>query len=264
MTFNYIQLILVLVSITLAAPLNSASPTSLDKATLHQNGLDAQKLNAQFKTLKATDPCKEGQEACISHAIARCANGSWDTTSGRCSKSQNCFALPSVTSNGTTITCTSHKSALSLFEAVGVTGGTAGLDSSTAGSANGDQTGNPMTNDGRIPSTATMSLSITAPSLSAAIPATAITTDSNINRITVTVTVTAMPTSFVKTRTISPQEASQIVSSLTADGQATVLTKTKHNPCRMTSVPSSPVAPNPTDDGLLTYSSTTIPSTVAY
>jgi len=34
------------------------APTALDAATLLKNGQEAQKLNTEFKTLKATDSCQ--------------------------------------------------------------------------------------------------------------------------------------------------------------------------------------------------------------
>lgn len=43
----------------------------------------------------------DGDTTCVQGAIASCVNGQFDTSKGRCSATQKCFALPSVTSSGT-------------------------------------------------------------------------------------------------------------------------------------------------------------------
>ncbi|KAF8872425.1 hypothetical protein BD779DRAFT_1572915 [Infundibulicybe gibba] len=48
-----------------------------------QNGLDAQKLNAQYLTMKATDACQDGQMACINSSFAQCVAGKWVLTPAR-------------------------------------------------------------------------------------------------------------------------------------------------------------------------------------
>lgn len=50
-----------------------------------------------------------GDTGCISNSIAQCVNSQWDISSGSCSKSQQCFAVPSVTNSGAvsfTLLCT--------------------------------------------------------------------------------------------------------------------------------------------------------------
>lgn len=90
-----------------------------------QNGKDAQKLNASFKGLKATDSCTDGQQACIDQdgasAFALCANGSWVLT--KCAGGLQCFALPLVAKPGTSVTCDTQDNALSRIADTGATGG---------------------------------------------------------------------------------------------------------------------------------------------
>ncbi|KXN91807.1 hypothetical protein AN958_11957 [Leucoagaricus sp. SymC.cos] len=117
------------------------APTPLDAATLLQNGEAAQTLNRQFETLKASDPCQDGQVACLgTKTIANCQGTSWETTLGQCSRSQNCFALPSVTSQGTHITCTSEKSAENLINSTGAKGGIFGTTANGTMETNGGKT----------------------------------------------------------------------------------------------------------------------------
>ena len=94
----------------------SAPTAALDAATLLQNGQEAQQLNSIFQNLTATDPCSgkativarkfslsnkiAGQVACVQNSISTCANGTWDTSKGRCANTQNCFAIPSVRAGG--------------------------------------------------------------------------------------------------------------------------------------------------------------------
>ncbi|KAF5350981.1 hypothetical protein D9756_008332 [Leucocoprinus leucothites] len=103
-----------------------------DAATLLQNGEEAQALNRYFQGLKASDPCQDGQVACIAgKTIATCQGTAWSTTVDQCSKSQGCFALPSVRSPGTQLACTSEKSAENLISASGATGGIFGNPNNT-------------------------------------------------------------------------------------------------------------------------------------
>ena len=64
-----------------------------------QNGLDAQKLNAKFKTLKASSSCKSGEVACINGNFAQCSNNKFVIFP--CSGGLACVALPLVNSPGT-------------------------------------------------------------------------------------------------------------------------------------------------------------------
>ena len=102
-----------------------SAPTALDAATLLQNAQEAQKLNAQFQSRNGTvsgscnstchlpiskevdvdvfffpSLCLDGDTTCIKNAIATCVNGQFHTSNG-CPATQQCFALPSVKSNGT-------------------------------------------------------------------------------------------------------------------------------------------------------------------
>lgn len=68
-------------------------------AFTHQNGLDAQKLNAQFATLSGSSSCTPGQNACVRGAFAQCVAGTFVTTP--CAGGLTCVALPLVNSPGT-------------------------------------------------------------------------------------------------------------------------------------------------------------------
>jgi len=193
---------------------HSAPTPSLDSATLLNNALEAQRLNAQFQTANstATGSCTNGDTACVQGAIASCVNGQFDTSQGSCPASQQCFALPSVNSNGTTITCTSDKIALSLIEAAGATGGITG-----SGSQN-------STN----PASASSTLSGTTPGTTTSTdPTTPTSTALNETVVTVTVTTIVTPTGTTTpstttlpsvTQTLSPEEASSLLSSLLTQG----------------------------------------------
>jgi len=154
-----------------------SAPTALDASVLLQNGQTAQQLNAQFNNLQATDACSTGDTGCISGLSAQCSNGTWQTQ--KCpGGSRQCFALPSVRSNGTFIACTSKANALSLIDATGAQGGLA-LNT---------------TSNGTDPSISSGSVNSTTPSVS---PGEAS-------------TFTLSPT----TRTIDPAQASALVSQL--------------------------------------------------
>ncbi|KAI0340348.1 hypothetical protein BDW22DRAFT_1334688, partial [Trametopsis cervina] len=47
---------------------------------VQQNGLDAQKLNAQFATIQATDSCTDGTQGCVGSSFAQCLQGQWVLT----------------------------------------------------------------------------------------------------------------------------------------------------------------------------------------
>ena len=83
----------------------SAGPLVEKRASFTlQNGLDAQKLNAQFATLSADAPCTAGQSACVQGAFAQCVNGKFVTSP--CSGGLTCLALPLVNSPGTRLAST--------------------------------------------------------------------------------------------------------------------------------------------------------------
>jgi len=102
----------------LAASLASAGPVALDDATLLLNGVQALVLNCQFQNLQQSDPCNTGETACIQGETATCVGGTWQTLP--CPSSKSCFALPSIRTNGTFIACTSPNNAASIIAATGV------------------------------------------------------------------------------------------------------------------------------------------------
>ncbi|KAF8588810.1 hypothetical protein K439DRAFT_1334529, partial [Ramaria rubella] len=94
---------------------------SLDATSLKQNGAAAQKLNAQFASLKKTDSCNGSDMACVGGSFAQCVNGKWVTT--ECAVGLGCFALPLVNSVGTSITCDTQADAEARIANTGVSGG---------------------------------------------------------------------------------------------------------------------------------------------
>ena len=172
----------------------------------------------------------DGDTTCFQGAIASCVNGQFDTSQGLCPANQQCFALPSVDSNGTvsqipnkyfsrgkfsvllfiyyftqTITCTSEKIALSLIEAAGATGG-------ITGSGSGGSSTSPSSTSSGGTSTAT--------SLNSSITSTSTALNDSVVTVTVTVQVLASSTTTLPTvtQTLSPEEASSLLSSLLAQG----------------------------------------------
>ncbi|KAF9260568.1 hypothetical protein L218DRAFT_872014, partial [Marasmius fiardii PR-910] len=89
-----------------------------------QNALDAQKLNAAFANLKETDSCQDGTTACISGGFAQCVQSKWQVTP--CSVGTECFALPLVNKEGTSLSCDTADNAATRFKDAGVDGGAAG------------------------------------------------------------------------------------------------------------------------------------------
>lgn len=93
-----------------------AAPTT---RSYYDNGIQAQQLNANFTTLKASDPCTGMSHllrvlkpllidyligtsfACIQNGFAQCNNGSWEVTP--CPQDLICAALPSVGSESGTV-----------------------------------------------------------------------------------------------------------------------------------------------------------------
>ncbi|OBZ77751.1 hypothetical protein A0H81_02602 [Grifola frondosa] len=189
----------------------SAMPVaSLNSSTFLQNGQDAQKLNAEFASLNASDP--SGDLACIGRSIARCVNSTWETK--QCPSSQQCFALPSVREQGITLSCTSEATALSIMNATGATGGLASNTSTnhTVAFPTEHKCHNSTSHSSFLPST-----SATATTASSSAPSTS---SNSTDGVVVTVTVTFAPTSTLPTETftVSPAEASSIIASITANG----------------------------------------------
>ncbi|KAK0215728.1 hypothetical protein IW262DRAFT_1465444 [Armillaria fumosa] len=180
-----------------------APTASLDASALLANGQAAQSQNVAFQSLSVNDTCSTGEVACISSDVAQCAGNQWATSP--CSGSAQCFALPSVRGNGTFLQCTSEKDAISVIDATGATGGIFG---------NGTNTSTSTSN-----STTSANSTDTASGTSV--------DDSGV--VTVTVTLTPTATVFVSTEvpvttTLSPDEASSLLASLTGVAGGSVIT----------------------------------------
>lgn len=111
---------------------SSAGAPSSATPFAKQNALDAQKLNARFKTIKATDSCTGNEMACIDGGFAQCVGGQWQVQ--KCSGNLRCYALPLVNKAGTSLACDTQEDSKSRFEAAGVSGGIDGSDSSSTSS----------------------------------------------------------------------------------------------------------------------------------
>ncbi|KAJ6591633.1 hypothetical protein DFH09DRAFT_1417541 [Mycena vulgaris] len=114
-----------------AATTTAAIPASSTSDFHLQNGLDAQKLNAQFQTLKAGSPCTEGEQACVGTSFAQCVSGTFVLTP--CASGTVCAALPLVNKAGTSIACDTSSDVAARIAATGATGGVDGSSQSTAG-----------------------------------------------------------------------------------------------------------------------------------
>ena len=90
---------------------NSVVPPAAgdNKPFVVQNGLDAQALNEQFKTLSRNTVCRAGQQACIEDGFAQCVGERFVISA--CAGGLSCFALPLVNSRGTSLTCTTEADA---------------------------------------------------------------------------------------------------------------------------------------------------------
>ncbi|SJL16103.1 uncharacterized protein ARMOST_19621 [Armillaria ostoyae] len=181
-----------------------APTASLDASALLANGQAAQSQNVAFQNLSVNDTCSTGEVACISGDVAQCADNQWATSP--CSGSAQCFALPSVRGNGTFLQCTSEKDATSVIDATGATGGIFG---------NGTDTSNSTTSANSTDANSTDTASGTSVD------------DSGI--VTVTITLTPTATVFVSTEvpvttTLSPDEASSLLASLTGVAGGSVIT----------------------------------------
>lgn len=119
-------------------PRGGKSTGSSATATQKANGVAAQKLNAGFEKLSASDPCKAGDMACIDDKVAQCTAQGWQLTA--CAGGTKCVALPLVNKEGTSITCDTEEDAVARFEAAGVEGGITG-NSADTGKDDGEDDG---------------------------------------------------------------------------------------------------------------------------
>ncbi|CAL1708648.1 unnamed protein product [Somion occarium] len=203
LTIYTLSLALSFLSLTLAAP-------ALDSATLIRNGQDAQTLNAEFQQLRATNACNTGQMACINGSFALCQFGSWKLQP--CTDSRKCFAVPSVTSNGTQLVCTSEANALSLINAAGAQGEVASSKNGTIAF--------PTTSIANSPQASSVATNVTSATSSAS--------EDGIAVVTVTVTVgptsTPAPTLTLppETRTLNESDVLSLVLSIQAEGYSIV------------------------------------------
>ncbi|KAG7440115.1 uncharacterized protein BT62DRAFT_938317 [Guyanagaster necrorhizus] len=154
------------------------------------SSLNASALLANGQAAHVNDTC--------STTLAQCGDNSQWTTSP-CSGSAQCFALPSVRENGTFIQCTSEMDAVSIIDATGTTGGIFGTDADTSDSTTSSANSTDTTSG----------------------------TDSGSGIVTVTITLTPTATVFVSTEvpvttTLSPDEASSLLASLTGMGASVV------------------------------------------
>jgi len=180
----------------ITASLASAGPVAIDNATLLLNGEEALTLNCQFQNLQNGGPCSTGDTGCVQGETATCVNGAWQTQP--CPSSKSCFALPSVRTNGTFIACTSPNNAASIIAATGVQTNIANNCTSLGNSSFPFSTPN-ITSPGDCGQNATQGSNVggeTSP----------VTTNQPI--------LTLPPT----TTTLSPAQASQLFSFLSADG----------------------------------------------
>ncbi|GBE86208.1 hypothetical protein BKA93DRAFT_748474 [Sparassis latifolia] len=107
-------------SATASASSGNSSSSSFQQA----NGQAAQALNAQFASLTANSTCNAGDNACISSGFAQCVNGQYVNLG--CASGLQCFALPLVNKQGTSIACTTQADALARIQATGAQGGVTG------------------------------------------------------------------------------------------------------------------------------------------
>ncbi|KAG6902052.1 hypothetical protein C0995_005109 [Termitomyces sp. Mi166 len=242
--FMIARILLTMITSTLVLGAPTKAP---DAAMLLENGGAAQKLNTAYQTLKATDPCIDGDKACITGGIVSCQNGTWVEGQGACSKSQACFALPSNQKAGTLVTCTTEKNALSAIEATGATGGIFGNSTATddttssanitaASTAhNSDPTDEPNKDTdpdcADVPTPSSTRMSSTKLPVSTSIGAgtkdhsqtTIAPSATSRGAVTLTLTVGDEPTTLAPvTRTLSPKQASNLLAHLLENG-ATII-----------------------------------------
>lgn len=105
------------------ASASSTAPAGAKPFTL-QNGLDAQKGNAEAATLSAGSACTDGETVCAGTEVGQCVGGKLVTTA--CSSGTQCFILPLVNKAGTSAACTTEDDAAARIAATGATGGITG------------------------------------------------------------------------------------------------------------------------------------------
>ncbi|KAG6821109.1 hypothetical protein H0H93_006448 [Arthromyces matolae] len=115
----------VLATLVVAAPVRGApaffTPRAASASVQMQNGLDAQKANANFTMIGVNDSCEDGAQACINSDFAQCVSGSWVLEP--CAAGLQCFVVPLVNSAGTSMVCDSQADALARLASAGVSGG---------------------------------------------------------------------------------------------------------------------------------------------
>ncbi|ETW75825.1 hypothetical protein HETIRDRAFT_481330 [Heterobasidion irregulare TC 32-1] len=206
----------------MASSMVLAHPFAVDNSTLLANGQDAQVLNAEFADLKSTDPCNNGETACIKNSFATCNGTSWETQ--RCPSSKQCFALPLIRGNGTFVACTSPNNAQSIISATGAKGGVVStassnvtvsfpiVNSTSSTDDNDDDDCSSDDDDGNDDN----GQGDGTPD------------DSGDDSTTVTITITLPASGSVtlptETQTFPPAEASSLISSLTAGGSFSIVT----------------------------------------
>jgi hypothetical protein len=119
----------VLVANTQPAPTPTSSskpaPSQTPSASfILQNGLDAQKENAEASTRNADSPCKEGEATCVGSAFGQCVGGKFVLTP--CPATLECFVLPLLKKAGTAPSCTTQAEAATRIANSGAEGGIQG------------------------------------------------------------------------------------------------------------------------------------------
>jgi len=143
-----------IVSLIVSVSYSIPPPSLVGRAAFTlSNGEQAQQLNAQFATLKSTDSCTDGQQACVDGQFAQCVGGAWAVVG--CSGGTQCFALPLVNKAGTSITCDTEADAEARIAATGATGGLTG-----SGKGSGSKSGSGSDSE---PSKASPTTTIVAP-----------------------------------------------------------------------------------------------------
>jgi len=176
----------------------------IDPILVANNALEAQTLNSEFGNMTISDPCTNGDVACIGGALAACAGGAWETQN--CPSDLTCLAAPSLTDTGVIVSCTTQADVDSLINAAG------GVTDSSCD----DPTNVTSTADNNATCTETGSLGPI------------VTGGAGSNNGVVTVTVTLNPTDATTlppvTNTIDPTQAASILSSLNANPSISIST----------------------------------------